>query len=322
MEPMKVFRFALLLAVTCGAIATHAQTYPSRPIRVVVGYAPGGASDIVFRNVQEEWSQQLGQPLVAEYKPGANGSIANDFLASAPPDGYTILWTNVGPHVLNGLLAPQRTDPATFVPVAQVTESALVVVVPAKSPYRTIQDLLGAAKAKPGGLTYGTPGNGSPMHLAGAQLSIALGAPMTQVPYKGSAPALADLMAGQFDFMADSRASTAPLIRDGRLRALAVTSAQRVPELPQVPTVTESGVPGYSVTTWVGVVAPAGTPGTVVEKLSSTLRAALRSPAVRARYAQSSTDVVETSTTEFARSVDTQRLALKALVDKLKIKAD
>jgi tripartite-type tricarboxylate transporter receptor subunit TctC len=129
-------------------------------------------------------------------------------------------------------------------------------------------------------------------------------------------------MAGQFDFMADSRATTAPLIRDGRLRALAVTSAQRVPELPQVPTVAESGVPGYSVTTWVGVVAPAGTPGTVVEKLSSTLRAALRSPAVRARYTQSSTDVVESSTQDLASYVETQRRNLKALVDKLKIKAD
>jgi len=310
----------LALALAAGLAAAD---WPDKPVRVVIGYPPGGASDIVFRNVQEEWGKRLGQPLVPDYKPGANGSIANDVAAAAPADGYTVLWSNIGPLLLNGLLTPPRTDPATaFVPVAQVSESALVVVVPPASPYKTMRDLVAAARAKAGGLSYGSAGNGSPMHLAGASLGLALGQPMVQVPYKGSAPALADLMGGQFDFMADSRATTAPLIKDGRLRALAVTSAKRVPELPDVPTVAESGVPGYAVTTWVGVVAPAGTPAPAIRKLSDTLREALRQPAVKARFAQSATDTVDSSPADFGAFVDAQRRELKALVGKLQLKAD
>lgn len=312
---------AALLLGAMGGVAVAAD-YPEKPIRVVIGYPPGGASDIVFRHVQEEWSRRLGQPLVADYKPGANGNIANDVAAAAPADGYTVLWSNIGPLLLNSLVAPARTDPATFVPVGQVTESALVVVVPPSSPHRNIRELLAAARSKSGGLTYGTPGNGSPMHLAGAALADALGVPMTQIAYKGSAPALTDLMGGQFDFMADSRATTAPLLKDGRLRALAVTSARRVPDLPDVPTVAESGVPGFAVTTWVGVVAPAGTPAAIVKKLSDTLRAALAVPAVKARYAQSGTDVVDSSPAEFGAFVTQQRRELRALAEKIKLKAD
>jgi len=314
---------ALCLVATTAAASAQAQGFPTKPIRMVIGYPPGGASDILFRNVQEEWAKQLGQPIVVDYKPGANGNIGNDLVAAAAADGYTLLWTNIGPHVLNALLTTTRTDPAkALVPVAQVTESALVVVVPPNSPHRSMQDLIAAARSKPGGLTYGTPGNGSPMHLAGAQLAMSLGVPMTQVPYKGSAPALVDLMGGQFDFMADSRASTTPLIRDGKLRTLAVTSARRVPELPDVPTVAESGVPGYAVSTWVGVVAPAGTPAPVIERLSQTLKAALGNSAVRARYAQSSTDVVDSSPTEFTAFLDAQRRTMRTLVELLKLKAD
>ncbi len=312
---------ALIFALLSGAAAA----FPDKPVRVVIGYAPGGASDILFRNLQQEWSQRLGQPVVPEYKPGANGNIANDVVAAAEPDGYTVLWGNVGPLLITPLISKVATDPATaFVPVAQVSESAMVVVVRPESPFKTFAELVVAARARAAGkgLAFGSPGNGSPMHLASEALAGALKAPMLQVPYKGSAPALQDLMGGQLDFMIDSRATTAPLIRAGKLRALAVTSATRVADLPEVPTVAESGLPGYAHTTWVGVVAPAATPSAILRKLADTLRAALAQDAVRTRFEAGGTTPAPSSPAEFGTFLAGERRNVKSLVDRIGLRAD
>ncbi|OVZ59350.1 ABC transporter substrate-binding protein [Pigmentiphaga sp. NML080357] len=320
---MTRFHRTLLLGAAMAVAAPAVADYPAKPIRVVIGFAPGGASDIAFRMVQDELSKRLGQPVVPEYKPGANGNIANDTVAAAAPDGYTILWANVGPLAVNQYLyAGNKLDPAkAFTPVTQLTDSPLVVVVPKDSPYKTMGDLIAAAK-RGTPLNYGSAGNGSSMHIAGASLSIALGASMTHVPYKGSGPAIQDLLAGRLDFMADSRSTTNPHIKSGTLRALALTGPKRVEDLPNVPTVAEAGVPGFSVTTWQAVVAPAGTPRPIIDKLAAAFRDTLKDPVVQERFASINTPLVGSSPDDFAVFLEKERKAAKELIERAKIRID
>ncbi|HEY9273030.1 tripartite tricarboxylate transporter substrate binding protein [Achromobacter sp.] len=318
-----IVKLASGLAACMLAAGAHAE-WPDRPIRMVIGFAPGGASDIAFKMVQDELSKKLGQPIVPIYKPGANGNIANQAVATADPDGYTALWANVGPLAINTYLYKGvQVDPGkAFVPVTQLTDSPLVVVVPKSSPFQTMQDLVQAAKKPDAGLSYGSAGHGSSMHVAGAALSLALNAPMTHVPYKGSAPALQDLIAGRLSFMVDSRSTTAPFIKEGALRALAVSGDQRVSDMPDVPTVAESGVPGFKVTTWQAVVMPAGTPQPIVDKFSGALRETLQMPEVRERFARIYTPLVGSTPEAFAAFWAKERAGAKALVEQARLQVD
>ncbi|ADP18773.1 extra-cytoplasmic solute receptor family protein 147 [Achromobacter xylosoxidans A8] len=318
-----IVKLASGLAACVLAAGAHAE-WPDRPIRMVIGFAPGGASDIAFKMVQDELSKKLGQPIVPIYKPGANGNIANQAVATADPDGYTALWANVGPLAINTYLYKGvQVDPGkAFVPVTQLTDSPLVVVVPKSSPFQTMQDLVQAAKKPDAGLSYGSAGHGSSMHVAGAALSLALNAPMTHVPYKGSAPALQDLIAGRLSFMVDSRSTTAPFIKEGALRALAVSGDQRVSDMPDVPTVAESGVPGFKVTTWQAVVMPAGTPQPIVDKFSGALRETLQMPEVRERFARIYTPLVGSTPEAFAAFWAKERAGAKALVEQARLQVD
>ncbi|WP_454675299.1 Bug family tripartite tricarboxylate transporter substrate binding protein [Achromobacter pestifer] len=321
---MKVIgKLAVGLAACMLAAGAQAE-WPERPIRMVIGFAPGGASDIAFKMVQDELSKKLGQPVVPNYKPGANGNIANQAVSTADPDGYTALWANVGPLAINTYLYKGvKLDPGkAFVPVTQLTDSPLVVVVPASSPFQTMQDLVLAAKKPGSGLLYGSAGQGSSMHVAGAALSLALGTPMTHVPYKGSAPALQDLIAGRLSFMVDSRSTTAPFIKEGTLRALAVSGDQRVSDMPDVPTVAEAGVPGFKVTTWQAVVMPAGTPQAIVDKFSSALRETLQMPEVRERFARIYTPLVGSTPEAFAAFWAKERADAKVLVEQARLQVD
>ncbi|WP_454696299.1 Bug family tripartite tricarboxylate transporter substrate binding protein [Achromobacter aegrifaciens] len=318
-----IVKLASGLAACMLAAGAHAE-WPDRPIRMVIGFAPGGASDIAFKMVQDELSKKLGQPIVPIYKPGANGNIANQAVATADPDGYTALWANVGPLAINTYLYKGvQVDPGkAFVPVTQLTDSPLVVVVPKSSPFQTMQDLVQAAKKPDAGLSYGSAGHGSSMHVAGAALSLALNAPMTHVPYKGSAPALQDLIAGRLSFMVDSRSTTAPFIKEGALRALAVSGDQRVSDMPDVPTVAESGVPGFKVTTWQAVVMPAGTPQPIVDKFSGALRETLQMPEVRERFARIYTPLVGSTPEAFAAFWAKERAGAQALVEQARLQVD
>ena len=318
-----IVKLASGLAVCMLAAGAHAE-WPDRPIRMVIGFAPGGASDIAFKMVQDELSKKLGQPVVPIYKPGANGNIANQAVATAEPDGYTALWANVGPLAINTYLYKGvQVDPGkAFVPVTQLTDSPLVVVVPKSSPFQTMQDLVQAAKKPDAGLSYGSAGHGSSMHVAGAALSLALNAPMTHVPYKGSAPALQDLIAGRLSFMVDSRSTTAPFIKEGTLRALAVSGDQRVADMPDVPTVAESGVPGFKVTTWQAVVMPAGTPQPIVDKFSGALRETLQMPEVQERFARIYTPLVGSTPEAFAAFWAKERAGAKTLVEQARLQVD
>lgn len=318
-----IVKLASGLAACMLAAGAHAE-WPDRPLRMVIGFAPGGASDIAFKMVQDELSKKLGQPVVPIYKPGANGNIANQAVAMAEPDGYTALWANVGPLAINTYLYKGvELDPGkAFVPVTQLTDSPLVVVVPKSSPFHTMQDLVQAARKPDAGLSYGSAGHGSSMHVAGASLSLALDAPMTHVPYKGSAPALQDLIAGRLSFMVDSLSTTAPFIKEGALRALAVSGGQRVAAMPDVPTVAESGVPNFKVTTWQAVVMPAGTPQPIVEKFSKALRDTLQMPEVQERFARIYTPLVGSTPEVFAAFWVKERAGAKTLVEQARLQVD
>jgi tripartite-type tricarboxylate transporter receptor subunit TctC len=318
----------LLLTLPLGLAAfgasAQANDFPAKPIHLVVGFAPGGASDIVARLLQPELQKRLGQPIVIDNRPGANGNIANEVVARAEPDGYTLLLGNPGPLVFNPFLYKQvPVDPAkAFAPVSQLTESPMVIVVPARSPLKSVADLVSQAKAKPGGLAYGSAGNGSSMHLAGATLQMRTGAALVHVPYKGSGPAITDLLGGQLDFMPDSRSTTMPFIRDGRLRALAVTGERRVADLPDVPTVAEAGVPNFKVTTWLGVVAPAGTPPAVIRRLHEAFSETLKQPAIKTRLDELGTNAMGSTPEAFGRAMEQERKEARQLVQQTGMKIE
>lgn len=312
------------VSLSLAALCAQANDFPTKPIHLVVGFAPGGASDIVARLLQPELQKRLGQPIVIDNRPGANGNIANEVVARAEPDGYTLLLGNPGPLVFNPFLYKQvPVDPAkAFAPVTQITESPMVIVVPAKSTLNSVADLVSRAKSKAGGLSYGSAGNGSSMHLAGATLQMRTGASLVHVPYKGSGPAITDLLGGQLDFMPDSRSTTMPFIRDGRLRPLAVTGDRRVADLPDVPTVAEAGVPNFKVTTWLGIVAPAGTPQPVVKRLHEAFSHALKQPAVKSRLEELGTYALGSTPEAFARAMDQERQEARLLVQQTGMKIE
>ena len=312
-----------LLMVGC-AVGVQANDWPSKPIRAIIGFAPGGPSDIAFKMMQDELSKHLGQTVVPEYRPGANGNLSLQAAASAAPDGYTILWTNAATIAVNQYLYKDlKVDPAkAFAPVAQLTDSPLVAVVPKNSPYKTMRELIRAIKTSPTALTYGSPGYGSSAHTAASSLALALNAKITHVPYKGSAPALQDLMAGRLDFMIDSRSSSLPFIQEGLLRPLAVSGLVRVKDLPELPTIAETGVPGFKVTTWQGVVVPAGTPRPIIDRLAKAIEETVALPVMQERFDRIATPLVKSSPDEFAAFWAEHRKATKDLVERANLKLE
>ncbi|WP_241052792.1 tripartite tricarboxylate transporter substrate binding protein [Achromobacter xylosoxidans] len=286
----RALRFCLLpLALTLGACGNPPSgdpaadaTYPIRPITIVVTFPPGGGTDLLARRLGADLQEQFGQPVVVENRPGASGNIGARVVAESPPDGYTLLMVNssfaINPGVYRSLgFAPKRD----FTAVMNVAFVPSVFVVPAASPLRTLDDALNAARPERP-LPFASCGNGTPQHLAGEMLARATGAPLQQVPYKGCGPALTDVMSGQVGMGVVTASSATPLIAAGRLRALAVTSPQRSPLLPAVPTVAEQGISGYALDQWHGLLAPAATPPAVVAKLNATLARIILRPAVQA----------------------------------------
>lgn len=286
----RALRFCLLpLALALGACGNPPSgdpvadaTYPTRPITIVVTFPPGGGTDLLARRLGADLQEQFGQPVVVENRPGASGNIGARVVAESPPDGYTLLMVNssfaINPGVYRSLGFAPRRD---FTAVMNVAFVPSVFVVPAASPLRTLDDALNAARPERP-LPFASCGNGTPQHLAGEMLARATGAPLQQVPYKGCGPALTDVMSGQVGMGVVTASSAAPLIAAGRLRALAVTSPQRSPLLPAVPTVAEQGISGYALDQWHGLLAPAATPPAVVARLNATLARIMLRPDVQA----------------------------------------
>jgi tripartite-type tricarboxylate transporter receptor subunit TctC len=295
-----------IAALTLAALsvgAALAQDYPAKPVRLVVPYAAGGNADIFGRTLAQKLTDAFRQSFVVENKPGANGGIGADFVAKSAPDGYTLLVTANGPIVVNPVLyAKVPYDPLKdFAPVAQCTVYQYVLVTLASSPIKSIADLVAAARAKPGAISYGSTGVGGGNHLAGELLALATGTQLTHVPYKGSAPALADLLGGQLSFMFDTVITSVPQIRAGRLRAFAVSSKKRASSLPEVPTMEEAGIRGFDISQWQGVLAPAGAPRAIVERLNAEIVKALQTAEVRERLVtQGGNEIVTGPPEEFA----------------------
>ena len=264
----------------CIASGAFAQAYPNHSIRLVVPFPAGGTTDILARDVAKKLTDTLGQSVVVDNRPGAGGNIGADLVAKAPPDGYTLLMGTVGTHAINpSLYAKMPYDHIKdFVPVVLVAGVPNVLVVNPSVPVNSVADLIKLAKSKPGAINFASSGSGTSIHLSGELFKTMTGVDMTHVPYKGSSPALTDLMGGQVQIMFDNLPSSLALIKSGKLRAVAVTSLKRAPALPDVPTVSESGVPGFEASSWFGILAPAGTPAPIVAKLNAEVNKWLQSP--------------------------------------------
>ena len=271
-------------AATFAAKRAAAQSYPTRPLRLVVPFAPGGATDIVARLIGEQLGRQLGQPVVVENRPGAGGITGSDLVAKAAADGYTLVVSNIAAHGAGPAITRNMPyDPdRDFTHIALIGTIANALVVNPNLPVRSLAEFLDHARRNPG-LFYGSGGRGTSAHLSGELLKAMTGVEITHVPYRGAAPAMADLIGGQIPAVFDAIGSIAPAVRAGQLRMLAVTSPQRSPAMPDVPTIAEAGVPGYEATSWFGISGPAGLPPAVADRLSSELRVAMQQPDVARR---------------------------------------
>lgn len=275
------------LAGTIPGFAAAADAYPSKPVRLIVPFAAGGTSDLLARELGAKLSASLGQPFVVDNRVGAGGNIGTSITARSDPDGYTIQMTAIAIHAMNKhLFASMPFDPLRdFTPISLVTTSMNILVVNSAVPAHSVSDLISLAKAQPGKLNFGSPTNGSTAHLAGEMFKNLTGTQMTHVPYRGSAAALNDLLAGNIQLMFENLPVVMPHVKSGRLRALAVTGSTRSSAIPDIPTVAEAGVPGFDVTTWFAIVGPAGMPPAIVETLNKHIRAILTEPEMKQKLA-------------------------------------
>lgn len=301
---MKLLRTCITLAAGLAfAAAVQAQAFPSKPIRIVVGFPAGGPLDQHARLLSDKLQTVLGQPVVMDYKAGAGGTVGAQEVMKVPPDGHTIMLANTGVMVINPALY-SRLPYATlkdFVPVARTAMQPLALLVNTSVPAKNLQEFMAYAKSRPGQVNFGSAGNGGISHLVPEMFKTATGLFMVHIPYRGSAPAFTDLMGGQVQFMAESIPQAASHHKQGKVRALAVTSKERNPALPEVPTVIESGIKGFEVVGFYGFLAPAGTPKDVVNKLSDAFGQVLQMPDVRNRMVSQGADPAFLGADDFAK---------------------
>lgn len=316
--------FATLVALALPAVPAAGQDYPAKPIKIVVASAAGGASDILSRLVAERMQQALGQPVVVEPRPGANGNIAAEYVAAAPPDGYTLMMGTIGALAINASLYRNvHYDPLKdFVAVARLVSFSNLLVVKAALPVNDVKELIAYAKAHPGKLSFGSPGAGGSPHMAMVQFAQMADIDLVHAPYKGAAPALNDLMGGYIDLAFSDPLLTQPHLEGKRIRALAVSGSKRLPSLPDVPTVAEAGVPGYAVSGWLGIAAPARTPPAIVNKLNATLNEIMKQPDMVAKMREQGAEIITTTPEEFGRFVASEHARWKQVIARGKLVAD
>ena len=317
-----------LLALAGLGITAHAQPaaadWPNKPIRWVVPFPPGGAMDAIARTLGEKAAKSLGQPFVIENKPGAGGNIGADFVAKQPGDGYTMMITSIGMATNKPLYGKLNYDPVKdFAPVSLLAVVPNVLVTNATQPeVKTARDVIAAARKAPGQLTYASAGNGTSIHLAGEVFTSLAKLDMLHVPYKGSGPAVSDLLGGQVNYMFDSITSARPHIESGKLRALGVTTAKRSSTLPNVPTLAEAGVPGYEVSPWFAVFMPTATPKAIVSKLNKALLDAMKDPEVAKRFEAIGAEPVGSTPDELAKHLARESDRWTKLITERGIKLD
>lgn len=321
---MTLKAFALIGTLMVAATVAQAQTFPNRPITMVVPFAAGGLTDAVMRMVGQKVSENTGQPFVIENKPTGSGTVGALQVKQAAPDGYTLFFGHSGTHAVNpAIMSKVPYDPVKdFQPITNLITAPNILVVPASSPARTVKELVELAKTKPDGLNYASQGIGTAGHVNGELFRHATQSNMTHVPYRGGAPAAVDTAAGRVDLLFTSYLTIRAMLADGRVRPLAITSAKRSPLLPDVPTVGEAGYPGVELDGWYGVLAPAGTPQAVVRKLNEEFVKAMHSPQVASYVAEQGTTLVASTPEAFAAVIEQDAVRLGNLMREAGAKLD
>jgi tripartite-type tricarboxylate transporter receptor subunit TctC len=293
----------LLAAGTCAA-----QTYPARPMRIVVPFPAGGIADLFARVIGQKFNEAWGQPVVVDNRPGAGGNIGAEIVAKSPPDGYTLVMGSIGTHSVNvSLFSKLAYDPIRdFAPVALVMEAEGLLVLHPSVPVQSVKALIALAKARPGQVAYASAGHGTAGHLAGELFKSMARVDMVHVPYKGNVPAITDLIAGQTSLLFATMPTVLPQVQAGRLRALAVTGSSRSPAAPELPTIAEAALPGYSVTNWIGLFAPAGTPRDIVMKLNGETVRIMQAPDIQKRLTNEGAKFTPRTPDEFAAFVKSE----------------
>ncbi|HEX2828123.1 MAG TPA: tripartite tricarboxylate transporter substrate binding protein [Burkholderiales bacterium] len=301
-----VLRYAACLAAALGCTtAAHGQTaYPLKPIRLVAPFPPGGGTDFLARLFGQKMSETLSQQVVVDNRGGAGGTIGTDIVAKAPPDGYTIILVSAS-HAINPGLYPKLPYDSIhdFAPITQIATSPGILVVNPSLPVKTVKELIALARAKPGQINYASAGSGTPPHLAGELFKLMAKIDMVHVPYKGNAPAFTDVIGGQVSLIFPTMPSAMPFIKSGKLRPIAVTSAKRSPAAPDIPTIAESGLPGYEATSWYGILAPGRTPREIVAKLHEVLVSIIGAPDMKDKLAAQGLDPVGNTPQQFAAMI-------------------
>ena len=301
---LRLIKAAVLLLAFSAPV--FAQDYPNRPIRLIIPFPPGGSNDVVGRMVAKQLSEKMGQQVFVDNRGGAGGTIGTEAVAKSEPDGYTLAIVSIA-HAVNPALYKLHYDPIkSFTPISILATGPNVLVVNPEAPYKTVKDLLAAAKAKPGELNYASAGVGSFQHLGAELFKLEAKVNLTHVPYKGGGPAMQDVIAGHVKIMFSSLVQTTPFIKSGQLRALGTGGAKRNPVLPDVPTIAEAGVPGYVGDNWWGIVAPAGLPPAMTEKIYKDVQAALKSPELQAQFAREGAASVEMSSADFGKYIEAE----------------
>ena len=321
---MRLRALALAASLLLAGGAAFAQQFPSKPVRIVLGYTSGGTADIVARVLAERLTAVLGQPVIVENRPGASGNIAAQLVAKSAPDGYTLLLgataeMGINRHVMKEMGFNPDTD---FAPIALAFNVPLALLVPAKSSYASMKELIESARRAPGKLSFANSGNGTPGHMAGEMLTLKEKVSMTQVPYKGGAPAMTDLIGGRVDAYFLSVPGSMSHVRAGTVRMLAVSTARRSATVPEVPTVAELGIAGFDFSLWGGFFAPAGTPGEVVARLNREMVQALSQPEVRERLAREGSELIRTTPEEFGRFVQAESAKYADIVRQINYKPE
>jgi len=295
-------RAVMLAAAILGCAAAQAQTYPAKPIRAVVPFGAGGPADIYARYLGQQLQGVLGQPFVIENRPGAGSIIGTDIVAKSPPDGYTLLIMS-NTHTVNESLIPKKPFALMkdFVPVAPINSSDLLLVVHPSLPVKSVKELVALAKAKPRGLNYASSGNGTPYHMAGELFKALAGVDIVHIPHKGSGEARTSTMSGQTELMLDAITTMAPIARAGKVRALGTSGLKRSTVMPEVPTISEAGVKGYETTIWLGIMAPAGTPRAVIERLNAEITRVVNRPDVKKTWSEQGAQPMTMSIAEFEK---------------------
>jgi tripartite-type tricarboxylate transporter receptor subunit TctC len=317
--------FAALALGTLPLAPAHAQTYPipSKPIKIVVPTSPAGGNDAMARIIAQKLNERLKQPVIVENKAGANGAIGTEFVARAAPDGYTILFGYIATHGINPALSKVPYDPVKdFAPITEVAEAQGVLVVTPSLAAKSVKELIAEAKAKPGKLSYASAGNGTAPHIAGELFKQMTGTDILHVPYKGSGPAVTDTLAGTTQMMFPSLVAASGHIKSGKLRGLAVTGKKRSPLFPELPTIAESGVPGFEVVQWYGLFAPARTPKEIVEKLNREIVLVMKDPDTAKKFAAQGADIVTGSPEQLGTLVQSELAKWGKFIKEAKITAD